>query len=98
MGRSTGLLPSLFINFVPRKEVSVVVLLCAFKIKEGVNFKKQKNCAVESVGYRICTDVLSPLPDFPWGRGATFVDRLVNLFTRVNDDLIYSVDKAPFCT
>ena len=63
MGRITGLLPSLLISLVPRNEVSVFVLLCAFKINEGVNLKKQKNCAVKWVGYSLCTDVPSPLPD-----------------------------------
>ena len=46
-----------------------------------------------------CVQTSSPLSQiFLGGKGAAFVDRLVNLFTKVNDDLIYSVDKAPFCT
>ena len=42
-----------------------------------------------------------PLPSLRFSLGAgggAFVDRLVNLFTGVNDDLIHSVDKTPFCT
>ena len=41
-----------------------------------------------------------PLPSlrFSLGAGGAFVDRLLNLFTRVNDDLIHSADKTPFCT
>ena len=46
-----------------------------------------------------CVQTSSPLSQiFLGGGGGAFVDRLVNLFTRVNDDLIHSVDKTPFCT
>ena len=99
MGRSTGLLPSLFINLVPKNEVSVFVLLCAFKINEGVNLKKQKKTVLLSRWGIACVQTSPPLSQiFPEGVGAAFVDRLVNLFTRVNDDSIHSVDKTTFCT
>lgn len=46
-----------------------------------------------------CVQTSPPLSQiFPGSGGAAFVDRLVNLFTRVNDDLIHAVDKTPFCT
>ena len=45
-----------------------------------------------------CVHTSPPLSQiFPGGGGAAFVDRLVNLFTGVNDDLIHAVDKTPFC-
>ena len=76
------------------------VLLCAFTDKRRSQLiQKSKTTVLLSRWGIACVQTSPPLSHiFLGGGGGAFVDRLVNLFTRVNDDLIHSVDKTPFCT